>query len=349
MLAPSRQWALALGGLLTHRNGQSLSLLGGVPRTPEAGADLSKILARDWGASNRDELLAALEFLMGGGHRKEFNDICALANDVTGRLTPGAALDDLVDDEDTLRKVKFAIRHRQRVGARSLLAWDVNRVVVVAGWGFVTGMISEDEAWSYIMPMAYAAQQTYASWEEYGQHHLLGREYWAGSWEGRFARGYRSLLDDPSSPWRTLAWRSDLSQPPVTTAPRPLRLEAPPPPSASVAAAMAHVQGPGYGLDQALQGAGVVSATQPEPLARSGGGSGAKIAIFGGIGLVVLIAAGVGIAFATGMFDAGGGGSARPASTAAGAATSKTPAAGAAAPRGPAPAKAPPAKSAHGW
>jgi len=51
------------------------------------------------------------------------------------------------------------------------------RLVTVAGWGYCLQWISEGEAWSYVWAAAQAVQRYYSSWEELGQHHLLGREY----------------------------------------------------------------------------------------------------------------------------------------------------------------------------
>lgn len=192
-----------MGGLLMNENKQDLSILGGMRSQDDATkARIRKVLERDWGIQSREDALDMIDWLMREGHRKEVVELCAAADQ--------GASKGMLGDEDLDRKLGFLEQHRTRLLRAGLLAWDANRLVVLAGWASFVGLISEVEAWSPILGMAFAVQQSYGSWEEYGSHHLLGFEYWKGEWNGGFARNYRRLLDDPSSPWRTLPWTTDL-------------------------------------------------------------------------------------------------------------------------------------------
>ncbi len=121
--------------------------------------------------------------------------------------------------------MEFARKHKGRVGPRSLLAWDAGRLVTIAGWGYIAQLLSEDEAWSYILPMAQAVQRSYASWDELGKHYLLGFEFWSGAWDGKVARAQLAMFDNPASPWRTLPWGLDLGQHGLTVPMQPIVLE----------------------------------------------------------------------------------------------------------------------------
>jgi hypothetical protein len=230
MMLPSRLWALAVPGILTQLNAQDHALLGGATPSPEAAQDRAAVLQRDWDAADRAGLVKSLEWLAREGHRKEFNDICALDQDITAKLEPWDTIETAVDDKDLLAKIHFARRHRERIGARSLLAWDMVRLITIAGWGYLAALISEDEAWSYVIPAAQALQRSYASWDELGKHHLLGREFWSGGWEGRFARCYLAMFNNPASPWRTLSWNTDLGQHGLGAPVQTIVVEPPPPP-----------------------------------------------------------------------------------------------------------------------
>lgn len=208
MMNPPRLWALAIAGMQTSLNKEDPALLGGGHPSPQAAADRQRVLARDWDAGDRQKVLGTLSWLASQGHRQAYNEVCIAEAQIPEDMSVEEAAD---DDDEIAAQLAFVRRHRARIGAKSLLAWDGARLVTVAGWAHLAGMISEDEAWSYILPMAYAVQWTYASWEEYGQHHLLGYEFWAGSWDGAFARCYLAMGHDPQSPWRNLPWRMDLS------------------------------------------------------------------------------------------------------------------------------------------
>jgi hypothetical protein len=172
-------------------------------------------------------------------------------------------------------KVRFAHMHMARAGARGLLAWDAGRLVNLAGWGFVAGLLAEEEAWTYILPMAQAAQRSYASWEELGKHYLLGREFWSGEWEGAVARAHLAMLDRADSPWRQLPWGLDLNAHGIAAPLQAVTIGTPAPPPPPPA---------------------------PAPVKKSNAG------LFIGLGagaLLLLVAGGVGIAYAMGAFGGG--------------------------------------------
>ncbi len=220
------RWGVAMGGLLMSHNEADLTILGGIRRhDPAEQESVKESLNRDWGIESRDDIVNILEWLLTEGHRAELVMLCAMDDQ-------GVDPDDIddEDDEDLERKLAFVHRHRDRFVRAGLLAWDANRLVVLAGFGAYAGYLTTDEAWRHIMGMAFLVQHAYGSWAECGAHHLLGYEYWCGQWDGDFARHYRKLLDSPESPWRTLPWATDLrghglqgALPPATHLPAPPR------------------------------------------------------------------------------------------------------------------------------
>jgi hypothetical protein len=227
---PAHLWALAVPGILTHRNDHDHTLLGGAAPSAHAAGDRARVLQRDWGAQNPEEVLQALHWLAREGHRKEFNDICAIDLEASADVHRHGAQGIVIDDANLLAKIRFTRQHRERVGVRSLLAWDMARLISVAGWGYLTHNISEGQAWSFVWPAAQAAQRAYASWQEFGEHYLLGREFWTGERDDGFDRCLTTLLTDPTSPWRVLPWGTDLSQPDRVIPLQEIVVEVPPAP-----------------------------------------------------------------------------------------------------------------------
>jgi hypothetical protein len=86
------------------------------------------------------------------------------------------------------------------------LAWDLVRLVAVAGWGYVADLISEDEAWGFITPAAKQLQGTYASWEQLGKTYVEGTSWWKEEAGPDCQKIYDKLVNDPQSPWRSVPW-----------------------------------------------------------------------------------------------------------------------------------------------
>lgn len=164
-------------GILTTltRRSPRHDLLGGTPKSPESTATTRTILANSWDVQNAESLRRTLAWLRDEGHRKGH---AASPND--------------------------------GLGPRGLLAWDLCRLVAVAGWGFVADYISEDEAWSYVAPAAAVLQRSYQSWEDLGQAYVKAAYVWNPGAGADCAPRCQALLQDPQSPWRTVPWTTDL-------------------------------------------------------------------------------------------------------------------------------------------
>jgi hypothetical protein len=165
--------------------------LGGTPKTPESTTITRTILANSWDIQNPEKLRSTLAWLRKEGHR-------------AGR--PPSPNDNL--------------------GPRGLLAWDLVRVIAVAGWGYVADYISEDEAWSHIGPAAVQLRQAYQSWEDLQQAYVNGAFAWDASAGPDCQQKYQQIMADPSSPWRAVPWATDLGTWSEPSAPSPLNVAA---------------------------------------------------------------------------------------------------------------------------
>jgi hypothetical protein len=159
-------------------------LLGGTEKSPASTATTRTILANSWDVHSTESLRSTLAWLRDVGHRAGHTP------SPTDGLGPGG-----------------------------LLAWDLCRLVSVAGWGYVADYISEDEAWSAIAPAAATLQRTYVSWADLGQAYTRGAYKWDQAAGADCATRTQALLQDASSPWRTLPWSTDLGAAPLGAAP----------------------------------------------------------------------------------------------------------------------------------
>lgn len=124
----------------------------------------------------------------------------------------------LVDRLDGLSRGGYRARAQQVYGVAPL-AWDAALYVDIARLGFGCGMITEAEAWTALKNIVPSVVRTYASWQEYADHYLLGRKVWqdglGGDRDESFpapqsaADAHLSALLDPAnraSPWNLAPW-----------------------------------------------------------------------------------------------------------------------------------------------
>ncbi|KUN91675.1 DUF1266 domain-containing protein [Streptomyces caeruleatus] len=126
----------------------------------------------------------------------------------------------LVGRLDELSRSGYRAR-AYRVTGVSPLAWDAALYVDIARRGFACGLIDEPDAWTALKNIVPAVVGTYASWQEYAAHYLLGRKVWREGLRGTADDGFpapqatadahlRALLDpeNRSSPWNLAPWNT---------------------------------------------------------------------------------------------------------------------------------------------
>lgn len=209
-------WALATCAVLTESNGRRHDVLGGCDRTPVEVKAWQESLAKWWNTHNRKELLETLQWIEGGGHRQEFDE---MARDLSS-ATPEqlvAIRKRVANNPSVSNKVEIVLKYKGQFGKKSIVAWDFSRYVSLCGWGCVAGYLTEDEAWERIMPAARLMQKMFTSWEDLGTNHVVGREFW--SLKQTIANGARTqqcfekLKTDAASPWKRLDWNLSLASP----------------------------------------------------------------------------------------------------------------------------------------
>jgi hypothetical protein len=207
-------WALATAAILTRHNHGNLNILGGMEPTPENAKAERELLAKWWGVNNRKDLLDTLEWIEGGGHRKDFDKFSRFASSASSQDVTELRCR-IGNDEEGQNKLEIALKYYRKFGKKSIFGWDFGRYVSLCGWGYVVGYLSEEEAWQKIMPVAIRIQKTFVSWDDFGENYIVGREFWSLEQTKATGHGMRSslqfLLTNPQSPWRQLPWDLDLT------------------------------------------------------------------------------------------------------------------------------------------
>jgi DNA-directed RNA polymerase subunit RPC12/RpoP len=93
------------------------------------------------------------------------------------------------------------------------LAWDAARIVVLSGWGYLAGYLSESDAWDWILEIAIEVQRGFLSWEEFGAAVAIWQRAHLAERDEPIERILDNLLTAPESPWLTLPWQTPLRRP----------------------------------------------------------------------------------------------------------------------------------------
>ncbi len=209
-----REWALGCAAVLTERNHDNHTLLGGCHLSAGNKADKKRLLSGAWGIDSREEFFETLKWIDEGGHRSRFEAAGCLIAPLTERRF--RALLARESDPEMCNKLRVARRYYRQLGEKSLYGWDYSRAICLCRWAYVAGYIDEKEAWERIMPMAILLQEKFDSWEDLGRNYLIGRQFWSfeqtqeDGW--RCEDAFQRLLDMRSSPWNRYPWEMRLQE-----------------------------------------------------------------------------------------------------------------------------------------
>ncbi len=167
-------------------------------------------LARWWGVRSHKDIIETMAWLKNEGHRAEFEKMKSEAGELA-QPAPVLERKALAGYRD---RADFVQRNAVRLGEKSLVGWDLSRLISVARWGVSAEYLTEEEAWDWIMPAAQELQKTYSSWEELGESYLDGRFFWSQRRTPKNVAEYKSavywLTTNEFSPWVKFDWNLDL-------------------------------------------------------------------------------------------------------------------------------------------
>lgn len=122
--------------------------------------------------------------------------------------------DELIARLGALARSGFREQARARLGVEPL-AWDIALYADMVRCGFAAGLIPDADAWNLLKNVVPRVAGTYDTWQEYGEHYLLGLGVWREGVRGTpseallpaqdVAEAHVAALLDPAnrrSPWR---------------------------------------------------------------------------------------------------------------------------------------------------
>jgi hypothetical protein len=196
-LTEGQLWAIRLTGIMTELNRSNHNTLNSFRMSSRNKNRVLEMLKREWEITNKDELLETLKEVENYGHASRLRLIQQIINEEIISMALGNEENVIViTNVDTYdltywqyNSLRYAISNWDSYRNRSILAWDLGRIVALCRWGYDAGFFTENEAWEKIMYYARLIQPLYNSWEEYGYDYLMGRVFWASGF-GESARYY---------------------------------------------------------------------------------------------------------------------------------------------------------------
>jgi hypothetical protein len=211
---PHRQqlWAIALTGIMTEYNNDSHITLNSRALNERNKKEYLKILERDWGINNREELLETLEKMEHDGHAATFETIKQIINKINNNsLQPN----EYELNKTDYNRLIYTVENWELYKDKTILAWDLGRNIALCRWGYDVGYLNKNEAWGKIMYFAKKIQPLYKSWEEYGTDYFAGRVFWASGFgaEEKYLieteKIYKKLMSK-SGHWYNMKWNIEL-------------------------------------------------------------------------------------------------------------------------------------------
>ncbi|MCX4026034.1 DUF1266 domain-containing protein [Endozoicomonas sp. SM1973] len=182
----------------------------------DTGADLTEVrqnLADYYSIVDRESALEVLSWLKERGHSVYFD---AIKKFVAGESS--TIQDFLLEESEKKRAYTYIhslqdtleflvennfIEQASDLGRKSIIAWDLGRLVLVSRCCYECGYLNEEEAWENIMFSAERCRKDYSDWEEFAVGYIIGRSMWCGN--SMTLRGIvsiiKDLLIDQDSPW----------------------------------------------------------------------------------------------------------------------------------------------------
>ncbi|MBE1553996.1 DUF1266 domain-containing protein [Sporosarcina limicola] len=184
--------------------------------------EISRSVKDYYGIVDRDTALMTLNWLSSRGHRIYFEAIKQLVSGLS------IAVDEAILEEDEkVNTYKYMnhlnhtiedlvknkhINKREDLSTKSIVGWDMGRLVLITRCCYDLAYVSEEEAWSYINKAHRECQNTYLNWKEFADGYIIGRSMWSGSHTTLHGimEIAKELLKDADSPWLKYSLRQKL-------------------------------------------------------------------------------------------------------------------------------------------
>lgn len=159
-------------------------------------------LNEDWGVLNRDQYTEMIGRLFDGMHSKWFaQDIQSdSAEDMINQISGLTKV-----DKEYIKECGTVLDDKPK---KLIWGFDLFRVIPMSRWAFMSGYISEGEAWSHILKASELIYFLFDSHEDYYDNYRVGHAFWSNNFEACTDRlekwkNFKERCDWPS---KNLEW-----------------------------------------------------------------------------------------------------------------------------------------------
>ncbi|WP_252214730.1 MULTISPECIES: DUF1266 domain-containing protein [unclassified Clostridium] len=168
MTTPTMKF-IGAAGYNTYANADCNGVdIGGMYVCLWAKKHMKKLLKSGWNIKNRDDLESTIAWLFNEGHNEECMELMKIykENPESNRIKKKQKelFDTLCSEYEN----------------QGILAWDICRICNLAGWGFLSGYISYQEAIKVSVDACKVLQANYTSWDHMMNSYFCGLAFWNG-------------------------------------------------------------------------------------------------------------------------------------------------------------------------
>lgn len=200
------KWFNASYAILTEINKWDYNRFGGLPANEETKAEIRGYLDDWWGVTDRESADETVEWLLTEGHRIGFaEDMRSMEEDgiedIPEDQRAAFLLDNYDMDEDT---AKFRVKlypFYEKYGDHAIDGWDYCRTLNLAGFYYIAGYYTEQEALDLSMETAEKVQKVFESWDELVESYMRGYEYWMNKSADKRRAVYADLKTRRDNPY----------------------------------------------------------------------------------------------------------------------------------------------------
>lgn len=144
--------------------------------------EAEKLLKLHWEITTKDELIEQIEIMSNAeGHMEEY---MIIHNRLLSMSEEGSEcyINRFKDrNEDTYNRLCIVNTYKYELMNCGGMAYDLCRGHLLSCCGYVAGIISEDEAWSFIIRAYDKFSPYFESWEQYVLSFNAGRQFWSSN------------------------------------------------------------------------------------------------------------------------------------------------------------------------
>ena len=170
-----KEWMLGMGAILSAANNRDPYSIGMNTRSASGTEYARNVLSDSWGCFNRNDVILQISSIRDFGHNKSFLFDAAMARSFTPEEY-ASILKNATGMDKYMWPLVVALD--EKWGDKGIAAWDWFRSSHLAGWGYLAGYLTLEEAYKLAEPAAVLVRNTFSSWDEAIENYLDGYAYW---------------------------------------------------------------------------------------------------------------------------------------------------------------------------